>query len=91
MDPPEVADTTGERATRTSSATFAVWAATVSMGSIPTQGRPSTWVRERPDFSAGAGATLPPIGRLRGDALVVSYFEAPPQKLKLLSKRTDFS
>lgn len=48
-------------------------------------------MRERPDLSTGAGATLSPKGGLRGDALVDSRFEAAPQKLKLLSKRTDFS
>lgn len=49
------------------------------------------WMRERPDLSTGAGATLFPKERVRGDALVVSHFEPPPQKLKLLSKRRDFS
>lgn len=48
-------------------------------------------MRERPDLSTGAGATLSPKGGLRWDALVVSHFEPPAQKLKLLSKRRDFS
>lgn len=66
-------------------------AARVSIYSTPAQSGPARWVRERPDLSTGAGATLFPKGRLSWDALVVSHFEAPPQKLKLLSKRTDFS
>lgn len=65
-------------------------AARVSINSTPAQSRPARWVRERTDLSTGAGATLSPKGRLREDALVVSHFEAAPQKLKLLSKRTDF-